>query len=175
MSDIKSLADEAKRLVRQVRYVCTGHAYNIHERAAAVDAAIAAIDALAQAAQPAAQPERFSAVSLTREDWRELGTLLCSISDNLGDMPITDEYAAKACARADALLSKLDRFAADPHPAPAAPTDERALFEAAAIANDPDAYLRRSLVNDDAYAGEVMGTAWRLWQARARIARGEQA
>lgn len=58
------------------------------------------------AAQQAAQPVASIA------DWEEIGTVLASVADNLGDMPISDEWAAKTAKRAWSLLERNNYFRA---------------------------------------------------------------
>ena len=40
----------------------------------------------------------------------EIASLLSSVADNLGDMPVSDEWAAKTAQRAIALLERNDYF-----------------------------------------------------------------
>lgn len=65
-------------------------------------AALQALDTAQQAAQPVAPIA----------DWEEIGTVLASVADNLGDMPISDEWAAKTAKRAWSLLERNNYFRA---------------------------------------------------------------
>jgi hypothetical protein len=73
------------------------------------------IERLANTPQPAPAGWR-----LVPDDMQELGSLLCSVADNLGDMPISEGWAAKTAARAVALLERNDYFRA-----PAAPDAQK--------------------------------------------------
>jgi hypothetical protein len=166
MSDIKSLADECRRFAA---------ALPTWQR----DGFNAAIDALAQAAQPAAQP-----AEMTERDQFDLASWHTRLAELADEYYATGSTApAKHRARAALLLHALDcatgwrarsAIAAAPHPAPAAPTDERALFEAH-IAKDCGDLSKFGSGKHIHYCNSAVNNAWTGWQARARIARGEQA
>ena len=53
-------------------------------------------------------PTLRASLRMTPADIEELGALLCSVADNLGDMPVSDEWAAKTSSRAISLLARND-------------------------------------------------------------------
>jgi hypothetical protein len=64
----------------------------------------------AESAKAAAEGKAMSPEQIRAE----LGSLLCSVADHLGDMPVSDEWAAKTARRAWVMLEANDYFRASP-------------------------------------------------------------